>query len=132
MEDFFNKVLGGNSGSPPEDCLNSLQMNFPDAINVEWYGKSDHFEAIFYKNNFEHIAIFSEEGALTEYRVYITEDFLPELHRSVAYSKGELMNIVMRNKGNSIEYEIIVRDTALNRYMVVLSDIGTITEERKL
>lgn len=132
MEDFFNKVLEGNTGSPPENCLNSLQMNFPDAMNVEWHERSDHFEAIFYKNNFEHIAIFSQDGLLAEYRVNITEDFLPELHRTISNSKGELMNVVMRNKGNSIEYEIIVRDKDLNRYMVVLSDIGTITEERKL
>ena len=80
----------------------------------------------------EHIAIFSLTGILTEYRQNLPTDFIPESIKNTVLLKGEIMNSVMRNKGNMLEYEVIVRDKELNRYLITLSDIGRIIEEKKL
>jgi len=46
--------------------------------------------------------------------------------------KGEIMNAVLRNKGNRLEYEIIYRDATLTRFLITLSDLGAVLEEKKL
>jgi len=132
MNDFLKKVFEGNGVSPSGICLQSFNQNFEDAKNVEWFKNENHFEAIFYKNNLEHIAIFSLTGVLTEYRLNMPADYLPEPIKNIVSSKGEIMNSVMRNKGNMLEYEVIVRDQELNRHLITLSDIGRLIEEKKL
>jgi len=132
MNNFLKNVVEGNGVSPSDICLKSFNENFEDAINIEWFKKENNFEAIFYKNNLEHIAIFSLTGILMEYRLNLSADFLPEPIKNIVLSKGEIMNYVMRNKGNKIEYEVIVRDKELNRKLITLLDIGVIIEEKKL
>ncbi|MBN1117174.1 MAG: hypothetical protein JXA77_08220 [Bacteroidales bacterium] len=132
MKNFLRKVVEGNGVSPSEICLQSFNENFKDAVNIEWFNKSDHFEAIFYKNNLEHIAIYSLTGILTEYRVNLPSDYLPEPIKNKALVKGEIMNSVMRNKGNMLEYEVIVRDKESNRNQLIFSDVGNLIEEQKL
>lgn len=125
-------MVEGNGVSPSDICLQSFKENFEDAVNIEWFNKTDYFEAIFYKNNLEHIAIYSLTGVLTEYRLNLPSEYLPEPIRNSALDKGEIMNSVMRNKGNMIEYEVIVRDKELNRNLILFSDVGNPIEERKL
>jgi len=132
MKDFVKKVVEGDGVSPSEVCLNSLNQNFENAVNVEWFKKDNHYEAVFYRNNLEHIAIFSLSGILNEYRQNLPADYLPDPIKKTASSRGEIMNSVMRNKGNRVEYEVIVRDSNLNRHMVTLSDMGGIVEEQNL
>ncbi|WP_291856023.1 hypothetical protein [Marinilabilia sp.] len=132
MKNFLRKVVEGNGVSPSEICLQSFNENFKDAVNIEWFNKSDYFEAIFYKNNLEHIAIYSLTGILTEYRVNLPSDYLPEPIKNKALVKGEIMNSVMRNKGNMLEYEVIVRDKESNRNQLIFSDAGNLIEEQKL
>lgn len=132
MNDFLKKVVEGNGVSPSDVCLQSFNQNFENAINVEWFNKENFYEAIFYKNNLEHIAIFSLSGILTEYSQNLPADYLPEPIKVTVSSKGEIMNSVMINKGNLLEYEVIVRDKQLNRYLIILSDLGRIKEEKKL
>jgi len=132
MSDFLRRMVEGNGISPSEVCLKSFNQNFEDAINVEWVKKANCFEAIFYKNNLEHIAIFSRSGILNEYRLNIPSDYLPETIKNFVSARGEIMNTVIRNKGNMIEYEVIVRDKELKRHLINFSDIGRIIEEKKL
>jgi hypothetical protein len=129
MNNFLRRVLEGNGVSPSNICLHSFKENFKDAINIEWFNKSDHFEAIFYKNNLEHIAIFGLTGVLIEYRLNLPSDYLPEPIKNRALAEGEIMNSVMRNKGNMLEYEVIVRDKELNRYMMLFSDMGELIKK---
>lgn len=132
MNDFLKKVVEGNGVSPSDVCLQSFNENFADAINVEWFKKESFYEAIFYKNDLEHIAIFDLSGILMEYRQNLPVDYLPVAIKNIVTSKGEIMNSVLKNKGNMLEYEVIVRDKELNRYLITLSDTGNIIEEKKL
>lgn len=132
MDDFLKKVVEGHGVSPPEECHQSFKQNFEEAINVEWFKKESCYEAIFYKNNLEHIALFDISGVLLEYRQNLSEDHLPIAIKDLVTSRGELMNSVLKNKGNMLEYEIILRDRDLNRYLITISEIGTIIQEMKL
>jgi len=132
MKDFVKKVMEGDGVVPSEGCLNSFHQNFEDAVNIEWFQRENYFEAVFYKNNLEHIALFSLEGIFMEYRINLPTDYLPEPIKKTALSRGEIMSSVMRNKGNMVDYEVIVRDKELNRHLVTLSDIGRIIEVKRL
>jgi len=132
MEDFLKNVIEGNNITPPKVCLKAFNHNFSDAINVDWFNRESYYEAIFYKENLEHIAHFDLSGNLTEYKLFLPKEFLPEAIKSYLESKGEIMNAVLNNKGNCIEYEAIVRDKNLTRSLILLSDLGKILEERIL
>jgi len=112
--------------------LRTFNQNFEDAINVEWFEKENNYEAIFYLNNLEHIALFTLTGFLEEYRLNIPANYLPGHINNMVSSRGEIMSSVMRNKGNKVEYEVIVRDKELNRHLITLSDMGKAIEEKKL
>lgn len=132
MKDFLQKVINGNGISPSEDCLRSFKENFAEAVNVDWYDRKTYFEAVFYNGNLEHIAHFSPDGKLMEYRQLLPFDYLPGPLRDLAYEKGEVMSIVLKNKGNMIEYEIIVSNPRRKRYLLTLSDSGELKEEKAL
>ena len=132
MDQFIKKIIKGNSILPPSVCMDSLKSNFDNAINIDWYKKDEYYEAIFYKENIEHIALFGNEGNLIEYRQYLPDEFLPETIKSMLKSYGEIMNFVRKNKGNTIEYEVIIKDSTNIRYMMVISELGNICEKTKL
>lgn len=132
MSDFLKSVIEGSNISPSEICLQSFNDNFSDAINVEWFSKKGGFEAIFYKNNIEYIARFNSEGALMEYRQNLSPNHLPSLIKTIVLQKGEIMNVVLINKGNLLEYELIVRDHDQNRHLILVSDLGEILLEKVL
>ena len=129
---FFSKIFGDSIFSPPEIVKDSLKERFPAVINVEWNKTGDIYEAIFYKDNIECIANFDRSGTLIVYKMFLSEDFLPQNIKSTMLGKGEIMNAVMINKGNSITYEIIYRDKELILYLMLFSEIGVILEERVL
>ena len=132
MKDFIKKVIEGNRISPSEVCGQSFNDNFADAINVEWLSKEGNYEAIFYKNSLEYIALFSLLGVLLEYRQNLPPEYLPEPIKKLALSRGEIMNAVLKNKGNMLEYELIVRDKLLKRHLIVITDMGVLKEEKAL
>ena len=121
MNNFIEKLLGEGGKDPSEACSKAFNENFSDAVNIDWHQLETHFEAIFYRNNIEHIALFTREGELLEYRQNLSPEYLPEPLRNLASEKGEIMSTVLRNKGNKLEYEIIYRNTALSRYLLTLS-----------
>lgn len=132
MDEFFRKVIEGNGISPTEVCRQSFEKNFEDAVDVEWFDRENYIEAIFYKNNLEHIALFEKSGILVEYLQNLTPDNLPSAIREIVDSRGEIMNYVLKNKGNMLEYEVIIRDKDLNRYQITLTDPVKVIEEKKL
>ncbi|HNW49866.1 MAG TPA: hypothetical protein PKH79_02215 [Prolixibacteraceae bacterium] len=132
MMNFLSKIFGDTILSPPDAVKNSLKERFPSVINVEWNKNGDNFEAIFYKDSIECIANFDRSGTLIEYKMFLSEDFLPQNIKTTMVGKGEIMNAVMSNKGNSITYEIIYRDKELIRYVMIFNEIGVVLEEKVL
>jgi hypothetical protein len=132
MKDFLKKLLDGQTDFPSKLCLDAFAINFKDAINVEWHKKDDYFEVIFYHDEHEHIAHFNKIGNLVDYLVNLSVEHLPFIIRSKVEEMGEIMNVVMRNKGNSVEYEVIYRNTALSRHSITLTNLGKILIEKQL
>lgn len=132
MEDFFDNVFNKEGINPPHFCLQVFNESFGGAVNVDWFHRKTFYEAIFYKDNIEHIAVFNESGSLEEYKMFLPNGFLPVQISSYVDSRGEIMNAVLINKGSSIIYEIIFRDASLNRHLLLLTELGKVIEERAL
>lgn len=132
MKVFLKKIFEGSGVIPPFACLQSLNENFSDAVNVDWYKREDNYEVLFYRNMQEHIALFNLNGDLLEYRQNLSLECLPENITKNAMAKGEIMNSVLRNKGNLLEYELIVRDSDLRRHLVLFSETGDVQEMKTL
>ncbi len=133
MEKFFTKLIEGSSILPPDTVSAAFILNFPEAINAEWYKRKEGgFEVIFYKDDIEHIAIFDVQDVLIEYKKYLPDTYLPEKIKSELESKGEIMNVVIINHGNGITYEVIIRDKQFIRSLLLLNEWGEIQSERKL
>ena len=129
---FIRSVLTGSEIIPPERCIRSLNANFTGARNIDWFRSGKFYEAVFYKENIEYIAVFNAAGILQEYKMYLPFEYLPQPIKNSMEKKGEIMNIVLVNKGNSILYEAIFRDTDLNRYMILLTEFGRVISEKQL
>jgi hypothetical protein len=116
----------------PKKVKNALETNFPGAMNVEWEHKKTGFEAIFYLNDVEHISLFSEKGILLENKKNLWPNEIPENITAVCITKGEIMNGIVINHGDRLFYEIIIRDTILNRYLLLFEPNGTLMKTEKL
>lgn len=124
MRSFFKQIIRPIGISPPTICQKSFLKNFEGAINVEWSEKGDLYEAVFYRHNLEHLANFTNTGTLIDYRMSLSGGLIPVSVINYLESKGEIMNCIMINSGNSLVYEAIVRDQNLVRYQIEMSELG--------
>jgi len=132
MDEFLRKVIEGDGSRPPAACLDAFKNKFRDALNVEWHAREDYYEAVFYKNKLEHVAVFTPSGVLSEYKFMLPEGYLPGKIIEQLKNKGEIMNTVLRNKGNSLEYEVIILDSDLKRTMMIFSEQGKVLASNEL
>lgn len=102
--------------------------HFPETINPEWSKLGKIYEVLFYDNGIEKIARFDSQGFLIEVRTNLAPDSLPEVIRSVAETKGEIMNSIQINKTDSLLYEVIVRENPLKRIMLLMNEEAEILE----
>ena len=129
---FINNLLKGDRTQPPNHCLDVFNERFPNASALEWNALDDQYEVIFYQNELEHMATFTSDGQLVDYRMKLQEDLLPAMIKTLVHEKGELMNDVLINRGNALNYEIIFRDDQLVRYQLELDQLGQILVEKEL
>jgi len=132
MEDIIKKIINGDGIEPKMATLEVFDSYFPDAVNINWYERKEGFEAIFYFNQIEHIALFDTLNVLLEYRRAIDKEFLPIPIRSSVETLGEIMNSVLINKGDGIQYELIYRDSDLKRFLTLYNDFGQQLSLQKL
>ena len=132
MEDFVVKVMKGDGCNPPQLCLDAFESKFSTAISVEWYDRDGNYEAVFYKNQLEHVAVFSPSGFLSEYKLMLQEDYLPGKITDILKPRGDIMSAVLKNKGNALEYEVVVMDKEMKRSLILFSDQGKILSSTQL
>jgi hypothetical protein len=132
MNSFINNLIEGNSITPPEVVLNNFRKIFENAVKTEWHQRADYYEALFYNANIEHLALFDGQGILREYKMYLPEGHLPSVISSAVPEGCEIMNKVLINQGNSINYEIIYRDKNLKRYLLLLNETGSVLKQQNL
>ncbi len=132
MEGFLENIVTGSGIQGPEILQKALYKNFEKAINVEWQQRNHRFEALFYVGTIEYIAIFSTTGELEEYKMFLPKDYLPDSIRQKIEAKGEIMNVLLINKGNKILYEAIIRNEKKIRKLIIMTNTGSTLEENVL
>ena len=132
MAEFLKRMMDDGQCEPPDSCLAAFRNAYPGATGAEWHHTNDCFESVFYEDKLEHIARFDANGKLLDHKVFLPDMLLPAKIRKLVAGRGEIMNAVLINKGNRIEYEVIVRDAQLNRKLVSFSQSGRPLGERAL
>jgi len=132
MTEFLKKMMKNEEFLPPQPCLDAFKCQFIQAVRTEWSSKDQCFEAIFYRQNMEHIARYDEGGVLQEYMIHLPPELLPYSMRSSLTDRGEIMSSVLLNKGYSISYEIILRNQNHERHLILLSETGAVLNEANL
>lgn len=122
----FKNIFKSQKKSIPDSVKSRFSSNFPNAKNIEWEQKGAVYEAIFYLNDIEHIALFSENGTLEEYRKNLWLGELPENIKTAGASFGEIMNGIIIFRGEDILYEIIIRDEKLDRFEYLFDKNGEV------
>lgn len=125
-KDFFKSFFEKNIIRIPKEVLETFKDKFPFAYNVEWHKHKDCFEAIFYDNEIEIISKFNKEGIWIETSTNRDVSEIPENIRASAEIYGEIMNSIEFESPDSRKYEIIVRDTQLIRYLLIVNENGEI------
>jgi len=129
---LLENLTSGSRFTPPGCCLKAFKDQFRGAVRTEWNERGTGFEAVFYKDNLEHIALYRQDGSLIEYKMSLPPESLPDAIKTSLENRGEIMNSVLVNKGHSIEYEIIIRDRALLRHLLLFTQLGAVVEEKDL
>lgn len=116
----------------PKTVIKGYNEHFPATKNVEWSKLGKIYEVLFYDKEVEKIARFDKQGSLIELRTNLSPDSLPETIKSMAESKGEIMNTIQINRTDSLFYEIIVRENPIKRIMLLLNGNSEILESKVL
>jgi hypothetical protein len=133
VKNFFVKILSGSKGTRiPQAVKEAFNKQFDNPLNTEWSKTEDHYEAVFYKDELEHIASYKSNGEFLSLKINMQLDTVPEVIQKTAKAHGELMNaIAIQEKGN-VKYELIVRDKKLTRFFLLVSSAGEVLEKEKL
>lgn len=132
MENLLKNILNPKSVNPPEKVKASFDQCFYNPLNVEWFNLNNNFEAIFYEDELEKIAMFNSNGELLEEKVNLGIELLPARVKMVARNHGELMSSIRIKRKEDILFEIIYRDKELDRYLLLLDRDGKVLNSEKL
>lgn len=132
MKSIFRLFIPKIRYKPPHHVSRSLESHFGKILNVEWNNVNDHYEALFYFNAMECIALFDETGLLLESKFNLPLHMVKAEIASQALAVGELMNLIEIRKDGKVYYEIIARDKMLDRFFLLLEEDGKLIEKRKL
>jgi hypothetical protein len=134
--DIFKNILQVSRLIPPRKIKEELLRLYPLARSLEWSKNKGYYEVIFYENDTEMIARFSEKASLIEYRInHKPENLSKSLPLEIitsAKAEGEIMNCITVNSDKELYYEFIVRDKELVRYLLLLDSKGSKTSLEKL
>ncbi len=105
---------------------------FNHSMNVEWQKMGEQYEAVFYRDDMEHIASYQADGSITCLKINLPLSALPEKVAENVHEEGELMNAIRIECKSEIQYELIVRDPELSRYFLLVSEKGEVLKKEKL
>jgi hypothetical protein len=132
MHKILHLIFNSGKKNTPKVVLEAFVTRFGNSLNIEWHKENENYEAVFYRDTTEIIAIFSASGELIEQKYNLDLSLVtPPIARQAA-AIGELMNLIEIERQGKIFYEIIARDGMLDRYSVLLEEDGTVLEKRKL
>ena len=133
LKNLFSKIVSGNKGSnTPQAIKDAFNNQFNNPLNTEWLKTENYFEAVFYKDEQEHIARYRPNGELISLKINLPLNTISKQVSDPALGHGELMNAIAIHCQDTIKYEFIVRDKNLDRYFILLDSNGEVLEKEKL
>lgn len=133
IKNFFQKIFSGSrEPEVPKAVQQKFAEQFDQSINVEWQKAGDQFEAVFYRDDLEHIATYQSDGVMSCLKINLPLNDLPEMVAETVHKEGELMNAIQIDCNGGLQYELIVRDDELNRYFLLLTESGKVIKKEKL
>lgn len=132
MKNSFLKLFKSHSKPVPDSVKNELSANFPNAINVDWEIRKHGYEAIFYVEEVEHIARFSEKGELLETKKNLWPGELPETIAAKCRELGEIMNVIAITRQQELLFEVIIKDAAFKRKLLLFDKSANLVDSVKL
>ena len=132
MKDILKKLYAFNWHRPPGRILSAFSNYFPQAINDDWSSENQFWEVVFYDNQVEKIARFTSEGILEEVRINESIKALPDKIYKQINQMGEIMNVILIQKGEQVNWEIIYRDSELKRFLVHIGSDGNQLHKKTL
>lgn len=132
MKNPFSIRFKNHPKTIPQNVSTALNTHFPNAMNTEWELKKGMYEAIFYLDEVEHIALISADGQLTEYKKNLWPGELPQRIAEECTQLGEIMNVIAIFRNGHHFFEVIVRDSKLKRKLYLFDESAALIETRKL
>jgi hypothetical protein len=117
---------------PPKPVFQAFKNKFGHSINIEWHREKENFEALFYIEEAENIALFTPEGKILEHKKNLLLSSATQAVATQAALVGELMNLIEIDREGVIHFEVIARDGYLDRYYLLLDSNGTLIDKKKL
>ncbi len=132
MKNPLSKLFKDQPKPIPDIITNTLAHHFPNAMNVEWELKKGVYEAIFYLDDVEYIALISADGNLAEYKKNLWPGELPVKISKECTRFGETMNAIAIFRNGKLFFEVIVRDSKLKRKLYLFDETAVLIDSRKL
>lgn len=132
MKNPFAKIFTIHPKPVPEKVITALNTGFPGAINIEWELKKGNYEAIFYLDDVEYIALFSTDGQLKEHKRNLWPNELPSKIEKECNQLGEIMNAIAIFREENQFFEVIVRDSKFKRKLYLFNESAALVDTRKL
>jgi len=122
--DFLRNLFNRGEARTPKTLKNSLLKHFPKAKNVEWSRYNELYEAMFYDEEVEKIARFDQNGKLVECRINTSFTEIPSFVKSNIEPDYEIMSCIVVYASDNMNYELIVRNSELIRYSLLMDSLG--------
>lgn len=132
MQNIITRIFSTGKTKPPKSIEKAFVLNFGHSINIEWHKENENYEALFYIDEMEHIALFAPDGRLLVKKRNLILAMASDAVTLQAEQVGELMNLIEIEKDGNLLYEVIARDGYLDRYYLLLDAAGKMIEKKKL
>lgn len=132
-KNFLSKILAGTKMSgTPKAVKQAFAKTFNSPLNTEWNQIGDEWEAIFYIDEMENIARFQSSGELLSLKTNLPLTQAPDDIKKAVQNVGELMNVIVIKRKQTLMYQLIVRNEKLERFFMLLNSEGEVLEKEKL
>lgn len=132
MNNFFEKIFKPGKLHVPSRVLSTFLADHKSAYNCEWSKQNNFFEVIFYHNDQECIAIYTENAKQVGLKRNLKLESAPKMLLQALDQQWELMNLLEITEAEVLHYECIVRDKDLVRYALYINSDGQIVSNERL
>ncbi|WP_372752898.1 hypothetical protein [Labilibaculum sp.] len=130
---LFRKLISDSETTKvPPTIIAAFNFQFNSPINTEWHKSNDCYEAVFYRNELEHIATYQENGIYVSLKVNLPLERVPAPIRDAIKTEGEIMSTIEITNNKGKYFESIIRDKKHHRFAILLTHKGIIMDKKSI